>query len=214
LIAPSVAFAEETLRHYGVMPARLRNGRRLDGRRLQPAEKRPFVLTAGRLWDEGKNFGALDAAARLMRGPVLAAGPLQGPGGERVHAGAIQVLGPLGSQALTERLNAAAVFASLALYEPFGLTVLEAAQAGCALVLSDIPTFRELWGGVATFVNPSDPDEVAARLEGLLADPAETLRLGRLAAERSKRFSAEAMTAATLERYAALLGRPNTEAAA
>ena len=47
-----------------------------------------------------------------------------------------------------------AVFVSPALYEPFGLAVLEAAQAGCALVLSDIPTFRELWDGVALFVAP------------------------------------------------------------
>ena len=41
-------------------------------------------------------------------------------------------------------------------YEPFGLAVLEAAQAGCALVLSDIPTFRELWNGAAQFVPPGD----------------------------------------------------------
>ena len=44
------------------------------------------------------------------------------------------------------------IFVSAARYEPFGLAVLEAAQAGCALVLSDIPTFRELWDGAALFV--------------------------------------------------------------
>ncbi len=47
---------------------------------------------------------------------------------------------------------AATVFASMARYEPFGLAVLEAAQAGMRLVLSDIPTFRELWDGAAIFV--------------------------------------------------------------
>ena len=44
------------------------------------------------------------------------------------------------------------IFVSVSRYEPFGLAVLEAAHAGCALVLSDIPTFRELWQGAASFV--------------------------------------------------------------
>ncbi len=58
------------------------------------------------------------------------------------------------------------IFASAALYEPFGLAVLEAAQAGCALVLSDIPTFRELWDGAALFVPADDAAAFAAALAG------------------------------------------------
>ena len=30
-------------------------------------------------------------------------------------------------------------------YEPFGLSILEAALSGCALVLGDLPSLRELW---------------------------------------------------------------------
>ena len=36
-------------------------------------------MTAGRLWDEAKNLGTLDAAAEGMVWPVLAAGPMRGP---------------------------------------------------------------------------------------------------------------------------------------
>ena len=34
--------------------------------------------------------------------------------------------------------------------------MLEAASAGCPLILGDIPTFRELWDGAAVFVAPDD----------------------------------------------------------
>ena len=41
-------------------------------------------------------------------------------------------------------MSRAAIFFSPALYEPFGLGVLEAAARGCALVLADIPSFIAL----------------------------------------------------------------------
>jgi glycosyltransferase involved in cell wall biosynthesis len=43
------------------------------------------------------------------------------------------------------------------LYEPFGLAVAEAARAARPLVLSDIPTFRELWGDAALTSRPAMP---------------------------------------------------------
>ena len=50
----------------------------------------------------------------------------------------------------------ATVYAAPSLYEPFGLAPLQAALHGCALVLSDIGSFRELWDGCAEFVPPGD----------------------------------------------------------
>ena len=72
-------------------------------------------------------------------------------------------------------------------YEPFGLAVLEAAQAGCALLLSDIPTFRELWDGAALFVAAAtiaraSPSRAS---DALLADPATRRGLGGAAARAS-----------------------------
>ena len=205
LIAPSLAFAGATHARYGVAPRCVSNGRRAGGRTFHPESKRRVVFTSGRLWDPGKNVAALDDAADLMRREVVAAGPLEGPTGELVALSAMTALGALDDRAMTDALNEAAVFASLALYEPFGLGVLEAAQSGCALVLSDIPTFRELWTGAAVFVSPDNAQAVAATLDALLDQPSETERLGRLAAARAATFSIEAAVDGTLAAYQAIV---------
>ncbi|WP_336970632.1 glycosyltransferase family 4 protein [Brevundimonas aurantiaca] len=214
LIAPSFAFMQTTAARYGVLPATVRNGRRPIGTR--PVPRRRQVLTSGRLWDEGKNIATLERAARRMRGRVEAAGPLEGPNGQSVHLDRIQPLGALGPTDLQQRLRLASIFCAPSLYEPFGLGVLEAAQAGCALVLADIPTFRELWEGAALFVSPQDDAALAVVLDELLEDADRARRLGRLAAERAEQFSLEAMVEGTLAVYAEALAQrvPFGEAAA
>src|SRR5690606_36486926 len=120
-----------------------------------------------------------DAAAGLAAAPVTIAGPLDGPGpGERVELAHARSLGRLGADEIRAWLARAQVYASSALYEPFGLGVLEAAQAGCALALSDIPTFRELWDGAAVLVDATSPQAFAATFDALLGDPSEARRLG------------------------------------
>lgn len=201
LIAPSYAFMQETAALYGVLPQAVRNGRAPPSG--APATRRnPVVMTSGRLWDEGKNVRSLDRAAGRMRGQVHAAGPLKGPDGQAVAFDHILCLNQLDAPVLAGHLERSAVFASLSLYEPFGLGVLEAAQAGCALVLSDIPTFRELWQGAAVFVAADDDAAVAEALDALLEDPAQATELGQRAAERSARFTVEAMVDGALAVYA------------
>ncbi len=201
LIAPSRSFARATAAVFGVSPTVVRNGR------ASPAAtgrtKDAVALTAGRLWDAGKNMQSLDRAASLMQGAVYAAGPSQGPDGVSVELAAVRTMGLLDAAAMQDALHRAAVFVSLALYEPFGLTVLEAAQAGCALVLSDIPTFRELWSGAAVFVQPDDSAAVSAVLDGLLDDPAEAARLGERARACAARYTVDAMVDGTLAAYGA-----------
>ena len=108
------------------------------------------------------------------------------------------------------------MFASLALYEPFGLGVLEAAQAGCALVLSDIPTFRELWDGAAVFVSPHDAAEAARVLDALASDAAERARLARKARARAELYTLQASADGALAVYieAMAAGAPMREVAA
>ena len=159
LTAPTTAFARMTAAAYGIRaPQIVPNGRRPRSttRTAEPAEA---VFTAGRLWDEGKNMAALDRAARRVTVPVFAAGPLNGPNGAAIALSHIEALGPLGEAGIQGWLSRRPIFASVPLYEPFGLAVLEAAQAGCALVLSDIPTLRELWDHAAVFVDPRDEGE-------------------------------------------------------
>jgi glycogen(starch) synthase len=201
LIAPTAAFARDTRRRYGVDTVVVCNGLAPREAPLSAGGREALVMTSGRLWDRGKNVAALDRAAALMRGRVAAAGALASPGGETVRLEAIEPLGLLERSAIAGRLAEAPVFASLAVYEPFGLGVLEAAQAGCALVLSAIPTFRELWDGAAVFVDADAPAEVARVLDGLLEAPEHAAWLGSLAAARAARFSLDAMVEGVLAVY-------------
>jgi glycosyltransferase involved in cell wall biosynthesis len=200
LVAPTAAFAEETARAYELpRPFVVHNGRQAPAPAL--AAREAMVFTSGRLWDEGKNIRVLDKAAAMIQPPLQAAGPLQGPTGGPVVLRHAQALGRLPSEAVDRWLARAPVYASAALYEPFGLGVLEAAQAGCALVLSDIPTFRELWDGAAIFCDPQSPEAFAEAFDQLFADPVHAERLGQQAKTRAGRYTVEAMTAGMLNLY-------------
>ena len=203
VVAPSRAFALATAERYGLrrLPAVVRNGRPVVRANGAGAEPRQEVFTAGRLWDEGKNMAALDRAAALITAPVIAAGPLRAPHGETVRFGRLIATGPLSAGEVARRLSRRPVFAAPSLYAPFGLSALEAAQAGCALVLSDIPTFRELWDGVADFVPARDDRALAATVNALLADPERRARQGAAARARARRYSLQAMTAGMLGVY-------------
>jgi len=206
LVAPSEAFATATATVHGLpaKPAVVHNGR--DTLRSTPRARAIPIFTAGRLWDEGKNVRTLDHAAALLPDPIQAAGPLTGPDGQIVLFEHLRALGKLSDAQVAECLAARPVFVSVSRYEPFGLAVLEAAQAGCALVLSDIPTFRELWDGFASFVPAGDPRAIAAALQALLEQPEHRRRLGTEAAKRAAVYSVTRMTERMLAIYADVTG--------
>jgi glycosyltransferase involved in cell wall biosynthesis len=205
VVAPTSAFAEAVQRCYGLEapPVTVHNGR--SPLTVPAGAPHDFVFTAGRLWDEGKNLGLLDAAAGRIGVPVRAAGPVAGPNGASVIFDNIHCLGTLGEEALAHWLSARPVFASAALYEPFGLAVLEAAAAGCPLVLSDIPTFRELWDDVAIFVDPRDERAFTRAIGELVGDDFERAVLGRAAKERAARYTPDAMASQMASLYRTLL---------
>jgi glycosyltransferase involved in cell wall biosynthesis len=205
VVTPTAAFGASAKRHYGLeaAPRTVHHGRSPPA--VPNGIPHDFVFTAGRLWDQGKNFGMLDAAAARIGVPVRAAGPLAGPNGAKVLFDNIDCLGTIGDAELGRWLSARPVFVSAALHEPFGLAVLEAASVGCALVLSDIPTFRELWDEVAIFVDPRDEDGFARAIGDLVGDDFERAVLGRAARERSARYTPDAMAAQMANLYRSLL---------
>ena len=162
------------------------------------------VVTAGRLWDEGKDVATLDRSVGRAALHTVAAGPLTGPGGQTVELTHVAGPGRLSAAELSAHLASRPIFVSSSLYEPFGLAVLEAAQAGCPLVLSDIATFRELWDEAAIFFPPGDDVALAAQLESLAADPDRRTALGGGARTRAARYTASAMADAPLQLYARL----------
>ena len=205
VVAPTAAFAAATQRVYALAepPRTVHNGR--SPFPLPRQAPHDFVFTAGRLWDEGKNLETLDAAAGHIGVPVRAAGPIAGPNGAAVMFDNIHCLGNLGEEELARWLSARPVFVSAALYEPFGLAVLEAASAGCPLILSDIPTFRELWDEVAIFVPPRDEEGFTRAIANLVADDFERAVIGRAAKERAGLYSPDAMAAQMAAIYRSLL---------
>jgi glycogen(starch) synthase len=165
-----------------------------------PRAKEPFVLAAGRLWDEAKNVGALARVAPRLPWPVRVAGDRTAPEGETQRLESLHSLGRLAPPELAAWLGRAAIYALPARYEPFGLSVLEAALAGCALVLGDVESLRELWEGCALFV-PADDDALEEAVDRLIRDAAQRRRLARQARRRALEFTPERMVAGYLQAY-------------
>jgi glycogen(starch) synthase len=115
------------------------------------------------------------------------------------------LLGRLDSEMLGQWFRRAAIFILPARYEPFGLSALEAALCGCALVLGDTESLREIWQDAALFVRPEDPEHVRATLVQLIANPSLREDFSRRARKRADSFTPERMGRAYLEIYAKLL---------
>jgi len=209
VVVPSAAFGQRLAAVYGLTarPQVVHNGRSWRDF-SQPSPPAPFVLTAGRLWDEVKQTPLLDAVASRLSARFEAAGPLTGPHGEATRVRSLVALGNLAPDALARRMAERPIFVSAARFEPFGLAVLEAAACGCALVLSDIPTFRELWDGAALFVDAADPAEFARQIDHLMTHPRERLALGERGRRRAARYSVARMASAMAHEYRAVLRSP------
>jgi glycosyltransferase involved in cell wall biosynthesis len=173
VVAPSRDMLGALRTNYGPLPASrvIYNGRDAS---LYAASKRkrPMILSAGRLWDEAKNLAALEAIAGELDWPVYVSGDEQGPDGTSNRARRTRPLGRLAPETLARWLGAASIYCLPAKYEPFGLSAVEAALSGCALVLGDIPSLREVWGDAAEYVPPRDTVAVRDTLNAIARDPA------------------------------------------
>lgn len=205
VIAPTAAMLRCLENHYGPLPSAgvIPNGRH--GGAFRPLPKEPFVFSAGRFWDEAKNLAALDAAAEGLPWPVEVAGDLGRPGGGECRPRFARALGRLPARGVAERMGRAAIYALPARYEPFGLSALEAALCGCALVLGDIPTLREVWGDAALFVPPGDVAALRKTLRDLISNVARRDEMAHRARERARLYAPEPMAASYHSLYNELL---------
>lgn len=205
ILAPSTSYADAMVRCYGPI-ARLHVLPNAVAPIPASPTKEPFILAAGRWWDEAKNGIALDRAAAGLPWPVLMAGSLEGPHGQSFRPHHAEALGPMAHERLAGLVGRAAIFASPSLCEPFGLAALEAAAAGAALLLADIPTYRELWDGVAIFADARDPAAFGHAARALIADPNGRAVLGRRAQRRAEQFSLQRQLDSVAGFYAMALG--------
>lgn len=214
VVAPSASYAATIRQTYGLPQAPLvvHNGRPAAPGASDDTGQLDAAVTIGRLWDSVKNAALLDRVAARIDLPFLAVGALSGPHGEDVALTGMQALGQVSSRRIEVLLGQRPIFVSAATFEPFGLAVLEAASAGCPLVLSDIPTFRELWDGTAVFVHPGDEDGFTQAIQALAADPDRRRELGERAAKRATRYTPAATAKAVEAVYARLLSRQEVAA--
>jgi glycosyltransferase involved in cell wall biosynthesis len=191
--APTKAMLAQLKEYYGgfhALPA-IPTGRRAED--FMPGAKVPVILSAGRLWDEAKNVTALASIAADLPWPVVLAGERKHPEGGWAHFKNVYLAGQLIPWQLSAWFSRAAIYALPALYEPFGLSALEAALAGCALVLGDIASLRENWDGAALFVPPRNTAQLRRALNLLIHNAHLRQTLSQKARQRALGLTADKM---------------------
>ena len=198
VVAPTREMGKSLIANYEISaPLVIPNGSCRRNAGARPV-KDPVILCAARIWDEAKNVTCLARAAEGLAWPVVLAGDARDV---EIPWPNVQSVGRCSRDQMSAWYGRAGILAHPALYEPFGLAPLEGALAGCALVLSDIPSLREVWGDAAEFVDPTDPDAWRRTLARLTTDPVERARLSRRAAERAKDYPVARMAHDYLELY-------------
>lgn len=201
VVAPTKAILEQAQAAHGfTTEARtIFNGRSIDA---GDHEKEKIILCMGRMWDEAKNLPLLAKIAKKLPWPVFVAGDTENPDtGQSCSIENVNFLGKLDQQEVQQWMRRAAVFISPTRYEPFGLAILEAAGNGCALVLSNLSTLRELWEGSAAFFDPENEIGAERIISELLNNPNSLGDLQERAVERSKNYTAEKMGASYFKLY-------------
>ncbi len=216
VLAPSHSMLKSLMRHYGPASACsvIYNGRdfpplaakyapftKLSNPRAESVKDQALIFASGRIWDEAKNVGVLSGIVNQLPWPVYAAGEQTDPNGGHSVPDGLNCLGFLNSDEMAQWLKRAAIYVAPAHYEPFGLSILEAARAGCALVLGDIESLREIWGDAADYVDPDNPDQIRDVLTTLTQNENYRKHMAERAWQRAKRYTASRMAADYMQCY-------------
>jgi len=214
VLAPSRWMLSQIEAHYGPQP---RGGVICNGRNPQwfnpRGDKDNLVLAVGRLWDAAKQVALV--SHHDCGWPVIIAGETQHPDqvyrGESkpiICEGTLELKGRQSEQQLQLLFSRAAIYAATSRYEPFGLALVEAALSRCALVVNDLPSFRELWGETAYYFRTNDAIALRDAIVTLSRDAVLRRQYAELAYQRARRrFSADRMVEEYLVLYEGLAER-------
>jgi glycogen synthase len=172
-----------------------------DEEKFFPSTKKPSVLSMGRLWDAAKNVQLVVNAAPQINAPVLLAGEQKDNEALQINTENIHYLGSLSTEQIAEHLSTTAIYCLPAKYEPFGLSILEAALSGCALVLGNIESLKEIWGNNAKYVDTEDPIALADTINELLDNKHLLDEYAKKAFIHAQSFSIHAMARNYLQLY-------------
>lgn len=170
----------------GTLEPRKNQARLIRAYRRLAAEGRPHALVLngpdGWLDDEIRRELAVEGPGRVVRTHDLSRGDL-----DALYRGA-------------------SVFAYPALYEGFGLPVVEAMARGVPTVAADTSSIPEVAGDDAVLIDPLDESAIAEAIARLLDDEGLARDLGRRGAERAAAFSWPETARATLRVYRHVAG--------
>jgi glycosyltransferase involved in cell wall biosynthesis len=221
IITPSRSTAQDVVSRTAVDPARVHVVPEAAGLQAPPDDPervlaplklpRPYLLYVGTL-EPRKNLVRLVRAYRRVSATgtphaLVLAGPrgwhdekllreiaLPGPG-------RVLLTGARSPAELDAIYRQAAAFVYPALYEGFGLPVLEAMARGVPTICSNTSSLPEVAGDSAVGVNPASVEEMAAAIERVLTDPVLADRLADAGRERAGLFSWEETARLTLQAY-------------
>lgn len=223
LIAVSHATARDLLTAYRADPARLRvihEAGALQAVAANPVSDaairtryglgHPYALFIGTLQPRknllriAQSYARLRAAGHrdfdlvLAGAPGWKSAPLLASIAALGLADTIHLPGYLPPDDAASLLRGALFFCYPTLHEGFGLPVLEAQQAGVAVLTSNNSSLPEIAGEAALLVDPNDVDAIAAAMLRLSSDEALRARLIAAGHENVKRFSWQKAAAETL----------------
>ena len=152
--------------------------------RLPPALRldAPLVIAGGKGWGAALNAAEVEAA---------------------LGRGELRLLGHVQDDDLVVLCARAGVFVYVSLYEGFGLPVIEAMAAGCAVVASATTAIPEVAGDAAILVDPLDEAAIGTALQSVLEDDAVAERLRAAGLMRAGLFSWDRTVAALAACWAA-----------
>ena len=173
-------------------------------------DKQPYAVSVGRVWDFGKNAALLTRIESPW--PIYLAGNNQDPNAPiNAHAlhlgdGRLIFKGVLAEAELRRLYAGASLYIATSQYEPFGLAPLEAALSRCAILASDMPSLREVWGDAAIYFRNNDPKHLEATMYDVCAQPRVLDDFASRAFNRARStFTADRMAEQYLAMYRSLV---------
>jgi len=217
--------AERAIGGLGSNVIRLENA--VDTDRLTPGTKAPELVFVGTVCERKGLIDLRDALVRSglgrsgdtrLRVRIVGDGVQEGPGAfERVVSAyqaeglsGVVFEGALEPPTVADIISTAAMFCLPSHWEGLPLSLLEAMASGCAVIataVGDVPFVLD-HGAAGVLVPPHDPAALSSALDRLMADPAETARLGSEARRRvESEFGRGRLVRQVFELYAAVAAK-------
>jgi len=152
-------------------------------------------------------YSMLSSTLRKKHTLVIVGG--RGWGNENIHSiikdydlrNNVKIMGYLSDEELASVFREAYLFIMPSLYEGFGLPLLEAMNAGIAVLASNTSSMPEVVGDAGIFFDPNSAQSIKSSLETVILNPNLRKSLSRKGIERAKEFSWHKTSKETLKLF-------------